>query len=264
MEIVKSFLLQILLTVGVIVIFGYIIALCRRAFCRVLGRVGNKILLATGIVGTPIHELSHALMCLIFGHKIKQIKLYQPNSTDGTLGFVSHSYNKKNIYHQIGNLFIGIAPIICGSGFLFLLMLILTPDISADMWGSLDGVADGGLGSYFEFIALFFESLFDASNFEDVRWWVFIVLAIMISSHMELSGSDVKSGLVGFSFIAVILLLIDVLLFFLAPDALDSLTAAAVSFALPVASFLTVSVVFLLIMMAIALIIKGIASLFKK
>lgn len=256
--------MQILLTVGVIVIFGYIIALCRRAFCRILGRAGNKILLATGIVGTPIHELSHALMCLIFGHKIKQIKLYQPNSIDGTLGFVTHSYNKKNVYHQIGNFFIGVAPIICGSGFLFLLMRLLTPQISFDMWDSLKAVSSGSLESYFGFVGDFLGSLFDTSNLGSVSWWIFIILAIMISSHMELSGPDIKGGAAGFAFIAVLLLTIDVLLFLISPEALCTVTSAMVSLALPVASFLTVSVVFLLIMLAIALIIKGIASLFKK
>ena len=264
MEILKSFALQILLSVGVLVIFGLLISVCRRAFCRATGRTGNKILLATGIVGTPIHELSHALMCLIFGHKIKQIKLYQPSSTDGTLGFVAHSYNKKNIYHQIGNFFIGIAPIICGSGVLFLLMHLLTPELSLEMWDSLGYASDGSVGSYFEFVGRFLTSLFDASNFANASWWIFIVLAVMISSHMELSGPDIKSGAIGFSFIAILLLIFDALLYLISPYVLDSVTSAMVSFALPVAGFLTISVIFLLILLIFALIVKGIASLFKK
>ncbi|MDR3490768.1 MAG: hypothetical protein P4M12_01845 [Gammaproteobacteria bacterium] len=52
---------------------------------------GMKGILATAWLGTPIHELGHALMCLIFAHKIKDIKLLTLNQADGTLGYVSHS-----------------------------------------------------------------------------------------------------------------------------------------------------------------------------
>ena len=263
MEILKSFLLQILLTIGVIVIFGYTIALIRRAFCRITGRAGSKILLATGIVGTPIHELSHAVMCIIFGHKIKQIKLYQPNSTDGALGYVTHSYNKRNVYHLIGNFFIGIAPIICGNGVILLLMRLIIPDISSDIWISLEAVSESDVSSYFVFIIEFLKTLFDPLNFDNALFWVFIVLAIMISSHMELSGADIKNGASGFAVIAAILLTVDVLFFFISPDALISLNLASLSLSLAISGFLTVSVIFLLIMLIIALIIKGISEIFK-
>ena len=70
MEIFTNFIYQLVFTVGVIVVFGLIIALCRKAFYKIVGDNATKILLATGVVGTPIHELSHALMCVVFGHKI--------------------------------------------------------------------------------------------------------------------------------------------------------------------------------------------------
>ena len=116
MKLMTDFFVQLLSTVGIIALFGLLIALLRRAFCAAFKTHGSRILLFTGIVGTPIHELSHALMCIIFGHKITAIKLFDPKAKDGSLGYVSHKYDKKNLYHKIGNLFIGIAPVFLGGG----------------------------------------------------------------------------------------------------------------------------------------------------
>ena len=105
MEIFRHLSLQLAFTIGVIVVFGLLIALCRRTFLKNTGYTGYKVLLVTGAVGTPIHELSHALMCIVFGHKIVEMKLYQPGNENGTLGYVNHSYNPKNIYHIIALIF---------------------------------------------------------------------------------------------------------------------------------------------------------------
>ena len=268
MEIFKNFLSQIILTVGVIVVFGLLIALCRRLFCLVVGRSAPKILLATGIVGTPIHELSHALMCLIFGHKIVEMKLYQPDSDDGTLGYVQHSYNKKNLYHQIGNFFIGIAPILCGSGVLLLLMYLLIPDTCSDVmmelryidvsYGLLDPSTYGAyLSVFWEFIS----AIFSPDNLGDIRWWIYIVLAIMISGHMELSPADIKGSAVGLVFLSTLLLVVDAILYLISLAALESVTAAMASFSVSIVSFLAISVVFSLLSLVIALAVTGIVRL---
>ncbi len=272
MEIMIQFLYQMLFTVGVVVAFGLLIALCRRVFCLIIGEAGPKILLITGVVGTPIHELSHALMCLIFGHRIDEIRLYQPHSNDGTLGYVSHSFNPRNIYHQIGNFFIGIAPIIGGSGVLILLMYLLVPDMHADVWGGLNCLhliprdfLDGA--TYVSYLKVFRDVLLDIFNtayLDDVRWWIFIVLAFLISSHMELSGADIKGSIKGLLVIAGILLLVDTVLFFIPGSILDSMTSAMASFVLPIISFLAISGIFSVAMVIIALVVKAIQKVIEK
>ena len=261
MDILTNFLSQILFTVGVVVLFGFLIGLCRRGFCAIVGRGGPKILLITGIIGTPIHELSHALMCLLFGHRIEEIKLYDPDAEDGTLGYVNHSYNERNLYHQIGNFFIGIAPVLCGSGVLLLLMFFMTPDIHANVIGEFELASGFSVSIFLESWLNIIKYVFDFDNMSSGIWWLFIVLAISISSHMELSGADIKGSIKGFSFLAVLLLLVDVILYFVSIDALETVTSAMMSFSLSLATFLALSLIFLLAMIVIALIIKGIGKL---
>ena len=272
MEIFTNFLYQMVFTVGVIVVFGLLIALCRRAFCAIAGVNGPKILLITGVVGTPIHELSHALMCLVFGHKINKIKLYDPKNNDGTLGYVNHSYNPKNLYHQIGNFFIGIAPILGGSGVLLLLMHIFVPEVCSDVMAELESASLlthdlSDLSAYAAYLEIFGEMIlrvFDVANLSDVRWWIFIVLALMICGHMELSFADIKGGFFGFLYIAGIVLVLDVILYFASLSALEAVTSAMVCFSSYIISFLAISGIFSALMVLMALVIKGIVMIVKR
>lgn len=268
MDLFIGFLTQIVSTVGVIFLFGWIISLLRRGFCSVAGKHGPRLLLVTGIVGTPIHELSHALMCLLFGHKITEIKLYQPKSNDGSLGHVSHTYNKKNIYHQIGNFFIGTAPVLLGGAFLLLFMLILTPGTFGSVTSEMHTLHFGGspvstVSSIFTFVWGMIKALFSPHNFISWRWWILIVLAVMISTHMEMSASDIKSSLRGLLFISIILLLVDGIVYLISRDAFFSFVGSAVSFGSLLSAFLSLSILFLVILLLISLLIKGVGAIFK-
>jgi hypothetical protein len=78
-----------------------------------------------GWLGTSLHELGHAIFALLFGHRITEMKLFKPDKETGTLGYVKHTYNKNNIFHLVGNFFIGIGPILLGTFFIFLLSFFL-------------------------------------------------------------------------------------------------------------------------------------------
>ncbi len=260
MEIVTNFLYQLLFTVGIVVAVGLLLALSQRAFCALMGRKGYKILLVTGIVGTPVHELSHAIMCILFGHKIQAMRLYQPNDEEGTLGYVHHSYNERSLYQKIGNFFIGIAPILGGSGVLFLLMHLLVPEVFEELQVLLEGFASGfvdfAVKDYFSLFGEVLKTLFDGGNLSNGLWWVFILLALMISSHMVLSGADIKNGLRGFLVLAVLLLIVDAALYFFAPEFLFSMTAAMISFSAYIIGFLVLAGVFSLLLLLIAVVVK--------
>lgn len=265
----SNLLQQLLFTVGIIVIFGFITAIGRRGFSRIIGPGGDRVVnYGTGFIGTPVHELSHALACVVFGHKIVEMRLYSPNSGDGSLGYVNHSYNPKNLYHRIGNFFIGIAPILGGSAVLLLLMRFMVPAVHVEVMGILGSVhlTEGffSLSTLTAYLAASVEmilAIFNPANLSNVWWWVFVILAIMISSHMELSGADIKGSVSGVITLALLFLAADCILSLVGASTLLSFTATIMSFGATVAGFLVISLVFSLILLLVALVVRIIRTL---
>ena len=75
MDFILYFLQMAVLSLGVIVLCGFAVRLCAKLFSALIGSASDSIFDITAIIGTPIHELGHAIMCPLFGHKIQKIKL---------------------------------------------------------------------------------------------------------------------------------------------------------------------------------------------
>ena len=84
-----------------------------------LGQVAKKVLVQTlggksqiivGGLGVIIHELSHTIVALLFGHHITKLRLLNIQKNTTSLGSVEHYYNSHNLYQRMGNFFIGLAP----------------------------------------------------------------------------------------------------------------------------------------------------------
>ncbi len=213
----SNVLLQLLYVIGSIFIIGFIINLLNKVFYGIT-RYNSLAIYGTGFFGTPIHELSHAVMCLLFAHKIEEIKLFQIDNETGTLGYVVHSYNKKNIWALIGNYFIGIAPIACGAVFLFFGIKFLLPETFVAVSGELeefsayigDGASWGWFSKLFELFFGFISALFSEA-LNTYKWWIFIFLAMCIALHMNLSGADIKGALPSLPIVAVVVILLNVI-----------------------------------------------------
>jgi hypothetical protein len=173
-------------------------------FYRNCGKFGRAICYVTGFFGTPIHELSHALFCLLFGHKITEIKLFQVGK-DGTLGYVNHSYNQKNLYQKIGNFFIGIAPLITMSCLLILILYLLLPDLGTTLL-SLTKETSLSFSVLWTMIKTFFASCTQG------KWWLFLLIGFVLSLHMNMSIADMKNSFVGLFLFVILFLFVNVIL----------------------------------------------------
>ena len=256
---------QIVFTAGIVGLCGMFISFCNRCFYDCLRDTAFFVVRISGFVGTPVHELSHALMCLIFGHRINSMKIYNLKKKSKTLGYVEHSYNTRNLYHLIGNFFIGIAPIVVGGLAVTLFVRFLTPWMYTDMIREFyDMISADGARFFTELInsiVSVFVSIFRFENLKIWQWWVCIVLVFSISIHMEISRSDIKGGLKGLGVIAVILTVVDLLMAFLFPSALSAMTTAFASAGIYVGMFLMIPAIFAAIVLLVSAIVALVSAL---
>ena len=213
---------------GSIIIFGFILyvlsSVTRRIFAKTLGSKTEVYI--TGWIGTPIHELSHALFCIIFRHKINDIKLF--NSKSDTIGYVLHSYDSRSWYQQMGNFFIGVAPIIIGTFIVYLLFMLLAPELKNNIFempnlkykqmfnSEILSVIYYSISNIFIYTYNIFMNIIRNfaiySPFKSITFWIFLYLSISIVSHMELSPADISHAWKGIIVIFALSLIINTFL----------------------------------------------------
>ncbi|MEW5734817.1 MAG: hypothetical protein AB1921_08175 [Thermodesulfobacteriota bacterium] len=181
--------------------FGPLLALClavsilsrstRKSMMRLLGRRGY--LVCFGWIGVSLHELSHALFCLPFGHKITAISLFSPDAKTGRLGYVQHSYNPENPWSAAGNLFIAVAPaLVCG--------LILS-GLAAILFPAGEQLASSAAEPVWRLSILRVNDLFHQVMVrgDALSWkpWVFGYALLAVGSGAGLSAADLRESLTG-------------------------------------------------------------------
>jgi len=168
--------------------------------------MGKKLYFAlVARIGVPVHELGHALFAVIFRHKITDIKLFDPNGPNGSLGHVSHSYNKKSLYQNIGNFFIGIGPVILGSLVLYAISALLF-NVSTGSTEGNEQVASGQIALIFERGWALIKEIFTSGSF--LKSFIFLYLVFAIGSNITLSKPDISGAKKGFGFLALFLFIL--------------------------------------------------------
>jgi hypothetical protein len=201
-----------------IFVFGLLIHfLSHLTFKSLEKALGSKGTYLVAWLGTPIHELGHALFCVIFLHRIEEIRFFKPDPATGTLGYVYHRWSRTNPWQVLGNFFIGIGPVVLGSAVLWATFYFLVPD-SYRAWDSVTSLinkidSNSSIGSY---VAVFQGSslamvrlIFTLPNLAEWRFWVFLYLSICVASNIRLSPADARGALSGLGCIVLPFLLIN-------------------------------------------------------
>lgn len=215
-NILKTSVIELFYLTALIIVIGFLLGALEKGTNTNMQRAfGVKGIMTFAIIGTPIHELGHAAMCLIFGHKITRMKLIDTNSRTGVLGYVEHSYNPNNIYQRVGNFFIGIGPIISGIFVLIIGLHFLLPQsfelFQSHLKGNLNySLLDTKLITWNLNASIgLIKSIFTLANLTKISFWIFIILAFCVSSHIALSKPDIKGALDGFVFLFVVIVVIN-------------------------------------------------------
>ncbi len=205
----------------VIFIFGILIQLISQlTFKSLANAFGPGGTYVVAWLGTPIHELGHALFCLVFFHKITDIRFFKPDEVTGTIGYVNHKWNPKNPWQVAGNFFIGIGPMILGSAVLFALFYFLIPG-SGGAWSSIvaNMRAIESSASIMSYLTAFKDAVlaiislvFTYSNLGQWQFWVFLYLSICVASNIRLSRADLKGSLSGIGCIIIPVLILTLIL----------------------------------------------------
>ena len=270
-EILLNALWHAVTFIGLVYLVGFIISLINRFFYKVTG-YSKLAIYGTGFIGTPIHEASHLVMCLVFFHKVNEVKFFQINDEDGVLGYVNHSWNPKNIYQQIGNYFIGVAPIVVGTLVIFLGMKWFLPATYNDINGYFQAIQVlGSKVTIFDYVFDMFGGMLSAMFMEmsiGWQWWVFMVLSICIALHMSLSGADLKGSLVAIPLLLIIILAVNLVIGFIFGGVYNSFLIMMNSAGGFLICILMLSLVLSAICLALAVTFKGgfwsIKKIFKR
>ena len=248
-------------TLGATVICGTAVSLCRALFIRMMGRgFGRGVGMATSMVGTPIHELGHALMCVLFGHRITAMSLWQPLSDDGNLGYVTHTYKKKNPYHILGNLFIAVGPIFSGLAVITVALRLGFPTAFTDYTAAAGQLAASGAGGLsliregFGMLPRILRELTDSGRAFPLWGQILSLLVVLsVSQHISLSPADLKGGATALPLYGLLLLILTAVCGLMGPAAMASVTAALRLFSGYMTALFTVVLVASLIQLLLAL-----------
>lgn len=253
-----------LIPFGLILLLGFTLGYIYDFIIKVAGRGFKFFYTPTIYLGTPLHELCHASMCVLFGHKITDMKLLLVPPQDGCLGYVSHTYNPKNFYHRMGNFFIGIAPTTM-IAFLLCLGLFFIKDNFKDILFFIPQSNFTGIGEIFSTVfgncKNMFVHFFDVKNFANWKWWLYIFFAIQFASHMRMSAPDMKNSTTGLVFVVIVLVVLPLIfsLIFKAGEILR----IEVGIVSTVCCLIVITIIMHMILLIYALICRTIAKIFK-
>ncbi|MGM0452475.1 MAG: hypothetical protein ACQERN_04870 [Thermodesulfobacteriota bacterium] len=184
----------------------------QRLACRIFGVRGY--LLIFGWLGTAVHELSHAVVAVLFGHKIDEIKLFRLSPQGKNVGYVRHRHDPGSIYQRAGRFFVAAAPLLIGAMGIWTAAAVLAPGIFAEIAGADFGnsMAMGGSARIEVVVSTFVavaKGFFRVENFRQWQFYLFLYLLFAIGSAMRLSPADLKGAGTGALLLLALLVMVN-------------------------------------------------------
>jgi hypothetical protein len=201
MEYLKFFLEVNIYLLLPIIIFGLIFHIITVKSEENVLKIGWWLFVLLGWIGTPIHELSHYIMCILFRYEILDMKLFRPikGKKDGLLGYVTYRTRSNNLHQKIGEFFVGIAPMIGGSLIIYGLFRLLM----SNLYTNLISINDFNLNNIMDVII--------HTEYNIPKLILFLILSISISMHMSISKEDLKNAIYGIFWLEIIIVILSVI-----------------------------------------------------
>ena len=212
---------QLISLFGILIVIGFLIHIIERQSIKFIYKsFGLRGLLFTSWIGTPIHEFGHYVMCKIFNHQVIAVQWFPKDQHAGVLGFVEHRYNSRSLYQKIGVFFISIGPLFSGLLALSLLLYVLLPNSFNTFVHFTKSIEPASLTP--ENIALILKAsfemmltIFTLDNVTTIGFWIFLLLAACICTHMSLSPADLRGAFSGLMTIAIALFIVNLVAVFI-------------------------------------------------
>ena len=222
---------QLFAVLGVGMIFGFLIHHISRAIQRYASDIFSKCVYAYlfMIPGVVSHELSHWVVAVLSLFKIGKVVLFQCKPGE-PYGYVEHS-QPSNPFQEIGEFFVGVAPIVLGALAIYGFSLLLVgPSVFAGASFTVE-MADSPnllvvLGQVIESVVVttlrVFVNLVSLRGVPGWGVWLFLYLAYSLSNAMNLSDLDWAHAVRGFIYLFVLLFIVNAVVMLDGQDVIGS------------------------------------------
>ncbi len=201
-QFLSSFMQIVFFLCGPLVVFGLAVFFCRALFVALVGdsTFGRRLLLFAFTLSTPLRELGHAFMAVLFFHSVEDIKLLDVHAPDGELGFVEHSYNPKNPVALLGNFFYALGPLCFGLAAVYLVFLVCFGNAMPDLIAKTALLAESGgdFGEYFGAAAGLLPTMFEGGGVGIIAKIVGVLLLLLLCMGAFVSVYELTDAFSGF------------------------------------------------------------------
>ena len=163
-------------------------------------------MLLLGWPGTLVHELSHSLAGLAFGHQIESFNVHLLGGQDGKAGSVRLKHNPDSYYQRSGNFFIAMAPIFGCAAVIYLAAVFLASGLL-----TVPAVTSGNTGPWvnelYGYATASNKTLILLCKNQPGVTALFLYITASIGSGMRMSITDMRKTIPGCYILAGLVLL---------------------------------------------------------